>query len=50
MKYKVIETNSRFDLEEAVMASLNTGWTLQGGVSALKDGWSTYYQQAMVKQ
>ena len=50
MKYKVVEVNSRYELESAVEASLRTGWTLQGGVSVFKDGWSTYYQQAMVKQ
>lgn len=49
MKYRVVETNSRFELESAVELKIKEGWTPQGGVSAFKDGWSTYYQQAMVK-
>lgn len=50
MNYKVVEADSPSKLASTVEALLRAGWKLQGGVSALKDGWSTYYQQAMVKQ
>lgn len=33
MNYRILESDSRADLERAVEAALAEGWTLQGGVA-----------------
>ena len=52
MKYKILENNHRSNLEDEVNNFLNSGWTLQGGISVSKrgDGFHGYvYVQAMTK-
>ncbi|MCI3860097.1 DUF1737 domain-containing protein [Lactococcus garvieae] len=49
MRYKVLEFNSRFDLQKEVNEKLRQGWKLQGGVSITSHGMSIYCSQAMVK-
>jgi hypothetical protein len=50
MKYKIVESQNRYDLVEKVNDSIAEGWKPQGGVNMLyHSGYKESWAQAMVK-
>jgi len=51
MKYSILATSSKSDLETLVELHIKSGWVPQGGVSVHSEGYAySRYQQAMVKK
>lgn len=54
IKYHIITAEGWADFQQSVQSALNSGWTLQGGVSVVQDasdvsGSSFIYFQAVTK-
>jgi glycine betaine/choline ABC-type transport system substrate-binding protein len=51
MQYKIVDGNSRYDLQTKVCEEIKYGWKPQGGVSFLHhSGFRETWAQAMVKE